>query len=130
MENAINLVFSSPPEGVSDEDFNAWYDEHLHELLTVPGFVAAQRYRLSPWNADPDAPSEFRYLAVFELEGDLETIMAEMERMRMSRPDLYIELKKTDTTPPPIPEWWSRIQWASWHCEPIGERTVEKGDSR
>jgi hypothetical protein len=122
MPKTINLVFSEPPPDVSDEEFNRWYDEHLDEILSVPGFVSAQRFQIEPWTADPDAPAQHRFLAVFELDGDLATIMAEMERMKMSRPDLYIELKKTDTRGPAIPEWWDRIRWASWHCVALGDR--------
>jgi hypothetical protein len=27
-------VFSTPGEGVSDEEFDRWYDEHLDEILS------------------------------------------------------------------------------------------------
>lgn len=123
MPQTINLVFSEPPDGVTEEEFNAWYDAHLHEILSVPGFVAAQRYRIEPWSEQPE---RFRFLAVFELEGDLDTIMAEMERMRMSRPELYIEMKKTDTKGPPIPDWWPNIRFSSWHCNALGERVESR----
>ncbi len=125
MPQTINLVFSEPPEGVTEEEFNAWYDAHLDETLSVPGFVAAQRFRLDPWSEHPE-DQQFRFLAVFELEGELEAIMAEMERMRMSRPELYIEMKKTDTKGPPIPAWWPDIRWGSWHCRALGERVERR----
>ncbi len=125
MPQTINLVFSEPPEGVTEEEFNAWYDAHLDEILSVPGFVAAQRFRLEQWSEHPE-DERFRFLAVFELDGDLETIMAEMERMRMSRPELYIEMKKTDTKGPPIPAWWPDIRWGSWHCRALGERVERR----
>jgi hypothetical protein len=127
MPQTVNLVFSEPPEGVTEEEFNAWYDAHLSEILSVPGFVAAQRYRIEPWSADPDEQVRFRFLAVFELNGELETIMAEMERMRLSRPELYMAMKETDTVGPPIPAWWPEIRWASWHCKALGDR-VEAPD--
>jgi hypothetical protein len=122
MQRSLNLVFSQPPEGVSDEEYNAWYDAHLVEILTVPGFVGAQRFRLAAMTDDPDAPSTFGYLAIFELEGELETVMAEMEKAGMSRSELYVELKKTDTTGPPLPAYWHDIRFASWNCTPLGER--------
>ena len=37
---------ASLPTGSRDEEFNRWYDPHLDEILVVPGFVSAQRYRL------------------------------------------------------------------------------------
>ena len=42
----LHLVFSKPPESVSDEEFNRWYDAHLDEILAVPGFRSAKRFRL------------------------------------------------------------------------------------
>jgi hypothetical protein len=122
MQKSLNLVFSQPPEGVTDEEYNRWYDAHLVEILTVPGFVGAQRFRLSVMTDDPDAPSTFGYLAIFEIEGDLETVMAEMEAAGMSRSELYIEMKKTDTRGPALPSYWDRIRFASWNCTPLGER--------
>jgi hypothetical protein len=125
MPKTISLVFSEPPEGVSDDEYNDWYDAHLEEILSVPGFVAAQRFRMRPWSDAPGTDGPFRFLAVFELDGEVDTIMAEMERMRLSRPELYIELKKTDRKGPPIPDWWSGIRFASWHCEALGDRVEE-----
>ena len=46
MSENLHLVFSKPPEGISDESYNQWYDSHLSEILVVPGFVSARRYRL------------------------------------------------------------------------------------
>lgn len=122
MASTINLVFSEPPEGVSEDEFNAWYDEHLSEILSVPGFVSAQRFRIHPWSEDPDEPVRYRFLAMFELDGDLETIMAEMERMNLSRPELYTKMKREDPSPPAIPDWWTSIRWQSWHCLALGDR--------
>jgi hypothetical protein len=46
MTENLHLVFSKPPEAISDEEYNRWYDFHLGEILVVPGFVSARRYRL------------------------------------------------------------------------------------
>ena len=37
------VVLSRPPEDVSDDTYNDWYDTHVREILALPGFVAAQR---------------------------------------------------------------------------------------
>lgn len=61
-------VFSNPADG-READYNLWYDDvHLGEVLQVPGFVAASRFRLAP---DPagKAPTH-AYLAVYEMEVD------------------------------------------------------------
>jgi len=67
----IFAVFTAPVEGQEDE-YNRWYDEqHLSDVLRVPGVVAAQRYDLAhpgPGGAEP----AHRYLAIYEIEGDPE----------------------------------------------------------
>ncbi|WP_292685939.1 DUF4286 family protein [Novosphingobium sp.] len=69
----IVLTNSTPGD---DAAFNAWYDDvHLPDVLAVPGFVAAQRFRL----ADHPAlkPSPFRYAAIYEvLAGEAESAFA------------------------------------------------------
>ena len=37
MSENLHLVFSKPPETISDEEYNRWYDFHLGEILVVPG---------------------------------------------------------------------------------------------
>jgi hypothetical protein len=84
----VLLVLTNPAPGRED-DFNAWYDEHHlpQALERVAGRVAAQRYRLTSaqrenqWLAavpgrsqeDEQQPEQWlpwRYLALYELEGD------------------------------------------------------------
>ena len=48
MSQYVHLVFSDPPSGVSDDEFNAWYDGHVQEILAVPGFESVRRYAISP----------------------------------------------------------------------------------
>jgi hypothetical protein len=53
--NAMNVA----PE--AEDDFNAWYDEeHLPALWTVPGTLAARRYKSSD--------GSHRYVAIYHLE--------------------------------------------------------------
>jgi hypothetical protein len=68
MTNAILVVHTNPVDGREDE-YNTWYDkQHLPDVLAVPGFVSATRYRLSDAQLIPLAG--FRYLAIYEIEGD------------------------------------------------------------
>ena len=61
------LVFTNAVEG-RDDEFNDWYDTiHLKEVLEVPEFTAAQRYRLGDGQLFPDQPH--RYLAIYEYAG-------------------------------------------------------------
>lgn len=77
-ERHVFVVLTNAVEG-QDDVFNKWYDEqHLPDVLAVPGFVAAQRYELgSTQMADP-ALATHKYLALYEVEGDLATAVANL----------------------------------------------------
>lgn len=60
------VALSNPASGREDE-YNAWYNgQHLHDVLAVPGFVAAQRFKVVDDNAQP----AHRYLAIYDIESD------------------------------------------------------------
>ena len=61
-----------------EQEFNTWYDQqHLADVLRIPGFVAAQRFKL----AQPDSSLPGRYLALYELETqDPQAALAELTR--------------------------------------------------
>jgi hypothetical protein len=64
-------VFTNPTPG-QEAEFNRWYDEdHLADVIEVPGFVAATRFRLAAdqFPGNP-APPTHRYLALYEIETD------------------------------------------------------------
>jgi len=68
MAKQILVVVTNPAPGREDE-YNKWYsDQHLGDVLKVPGFIAAQRFKLT----FPDAkkPLVGPYLAIYELEAD------------------------------------------------------------
>jgi hypothetical protein len=66
MGKYVFVVFSAAAAGREDE-FNRWYDgQHVRDVLNVPGFVAAQRFRL----AQPPDGSSAPYLALYEMETD------------------------------------------------------------
>jgi hypothetical protein len=71
MARHVFLVFSNPVPG-KEEEFNSWYDNiHIHEALTSPGFVGAQRYRISDDQVMPAAAEKLpRYLTVYEVDTD------------------------------------------------------------
>jgi hypothetical protein len=61
------VVLSNPVDGREDE-YNRWYDEvHIHEMVQVPGFVSAQRYRIDPVFVGSPA---HRYAALYDMETD------------------------------------------------------------
>ena len=121
MGQNLQIVFSALPESVTDEEFSEWYDAHLPEILSIPGFVSARRFRLEPVVVDAAEPVSYRYLAMYEIEGDTETLLAEMEKRRLGTVDSYAERKALGDDGPQLPEWWSRARFASWNCIALGE---------
>jgi hypothetical protein len=113
MPKNIHLVYSKPPDDLSDDEFNRWYDPHLDEILVVPGFVAAQRYTLEPQVNTHGLDLPFRYLSLYELEGDVDTIMKDLDEEAASG-----RMK--------LPDWFPETTFASWNARPIGERAVAK----
>jgi hypothetical protein len=60
------VVLTNPVAGREDE-YNVWYNEqHLHDVLAVPGFVGAQRFAA----VDQEAKLSHKYLAIYEMETD------------------------------------------------------------
>ena len=72
----IVLTNSTPGD---DDAFNHWYDMvHLTDVLAVPGFVAAQRFRLV--DSPGLAAYPYRYCAIYEvLAREAEAAFAELE---------------------------------------------------
>ncbi len=109
MSNNLMLVFSNPVAG-QDDQYNAWYDDiHLGDVLDVPGVVGAKRYDLvempSPGGAPVPAPSH-RYLAVYELDGDPASVMAEL-MVRTESGEMVID-ESFDVTSVALTVWRSR----------------------
>jgi len=62
----VFLVYTNPMSDEQDAEFNDWYtNTHLAEIVAIPGFASATRYRVTGPNA---AGATHRYLAIYELE--------------------------------------------------------------
>ena len=109
MSENLHLVFSKPPERISDEQYNQWYDFHLGEILVVPGFVAARRYRLESVRGT-NSPAKYSFLSAYELEGAPSKVMAELDKEVASR---RMQL----------PDWFPEIAFASFNCYSHGNAT-------
>ena len=60
------IVLTNAAKG-RDDEFNDWYDNrHLADVLAVPGFVGAQRFRLEPAAGN----TAWSYLAIYDMETD------------------------------------------------------------
>ena len=65
MRRGVYVVQARPVTPEREREFNDWYDDtHIPELLAVPGFVSARRYRRVGDGGGPE------YLAVYEIEAD------------------------------------------------------------
>ena len=77
MPKGIMVVQARPVDPSREDEFNEWYTKvHLPELLDVPGFTRARRYKISPTGADPEVRE---YVTVYEIDADdLHAPMAEL----------------------------------------------------
>ena len=124
MAGNLQIVFSRFPDSVTEDEFNEWYDAHLPEILSIPGFVSAQRYRLDPVVVDADVPVRYRFMALYEVEGDPDALLEEMQKMSLGTRDSYADLKAVDDSGPALPSWWDEVRFASWNCIAMGERVT------
>jgi hypothetical protein len=61
------LVFTNPVEGAEDA-YNSWYNEqHLADVVKVPGYVKAERFKFAPVGG---GEPQHRYLAIYTVETD------------------------------------------------------------
>lgn len=64
------VVLSNPTTPGQEAEYNEWYNKiHIPDVLNVPGFVAAQRFKLAEAQFG-DGPHAHRYLALYEIETD------------------------------------------------------------
>jgi len=77
MPKGIMVVQSRPTDPSREDEFNEWYSKvHLPELLDVPGFTRARRYKVAA-GADPAVRE---YVTVYEIEAD--DLHAPMKELR------------------------------------------------
>lgn len=125
MARYLHLVFSQPPEGVTDVDYDTWYDAHVDEILSVPGWESVRRYRIQPV-VGVEGAQPFRYVAVYELSVEPPIAVAALEQAGMGNADSYVALKGEEdgSGPLPLPGWFASVVFGSWNCEAVGERIV------
>ena len=78
MAEYVFVVYSNPVKGREDE-YNDWYsNQHLSDLLVIPGIVSAKRFVLSDTQASP-SPQSYHYMSIYNIEtGDPQGIMNEL----------------------------------------------------
>ncbi len=99
------VVFSNPVSSKEDT-YLKWYEgQHIHDLLRIPGFVAAQFFKLS--DAQLDGKQPHRYMMIWEIETDnlpavFADVRARLEDGRTVFTDAFDYSTYTSTTMHPI----------------------------
>lgn len=100
-----------------EEEFNRWYNtEHVPDVLKLPAFKAARRYRLHESQREPGPGMRMQrtppwtYLCIYEIEGDV--------------PELHREVSATLHLRTQSPALLGDHQ--AWVWTPIGERIVKR----
>ena len=105
------LVLSRPPDEVSDDAYNDWYDTHVREILELPGFVAAERLTLQFVSATSEPPERFTFLTRYEISGSFEDAWAELRAA-------------VDGGHMTFASWFGDVVSQGWRCTPIGDRVT------
>jgi hypothetical protein len=111
MAKHVLVVLSNAVDG-ADEKFNDWYtNTHIGDVLKVPGFVAAQRFKLSEAQLG-GGETPYRYLALYEVDS---ADLAATGSALTGGSDMYIDpaLDRSRTT--------------AWFYTPITGRAEAKG---
>jgi hypothetical protein len=86
MQECVLVVKTNPVAGREDE-YNDWYtNQHLADVLKVPGFKAARRFKL----AQDNASAQWKYLAIYEFVSDNVADTLAALNARAGTPDMVI----------------------------------------
>lgn len=121
MPDNVYAVFSKPPEGVSWDEYDAWYGFHARENVQTPHFTGVQRYQVEPIvvgtgvgskrsSVDPGA-IRYQHLAVFEFKGEIADVRAHLNS-RVEGGDIV------------LPPWFMQVPFSTWSCKPLGDRIL------
>ena len=109
MDQYLNIVLSQAPLGVSDVEFNTWYDRHLLEILAIPGYVAARRYAIA--QAGAAIEQKFTYMSLYQLNRPPAEVAPAMDAAVASGVMQF-------------PSWFDQIQFLSWDGTAVGEKVT------
>jgi len=86
MTRYVYMIMTAPKEG-QEAAFNTFYEQqHIPDVLRVPGFVGCRRLRLS--SELPSSEGAAPYVALYDIEtDDLPGAIAELRR-RLGTPDM------------------------------------------
>jgi tRNA A37 threonylcarbamoyladenosine biosynthesis protein TsaE len=105
MADKLYLVFSKPPERISNDEYLRWYEEHARENIQSPGFLSTRRYAITPARGE----ARLTHLALYEYEGEQDRWREDLDG-RIDRGDIV------------LPDWFDEITFESWDCQALTER--------
>ena len=84
------VVLSNPTTPGQEAEYNEWYNKiHIPDVLNVPGFVAAQRFKVADTQLGDGTPAH-RYLALYEIDtDDIKGSLKELQK-RVGTDDMVI----------------------------------------
>lgn len=86
MKKCVLVVLSNPVAG-REAEFNDWYsNQHLADVLKVPGFLSAQRFKLG----QEGSGAAWQYLAIYEFEAADPAEALAVLTARAGSPDMVI----------------------------------------
>ncbi len=96
MKHCVLMVLSNPVPG-REAEYNQWYtNQHLSDVLQVPGFKTAQRFSLVTADTDAnsdhhtDTTSGWKYLAIYEFEAEDPQVSMAALMARAGSPDMVL----------------------------------------
>lgn len=108
MAKNVLVVLSNAVDG-QDQAFNDWYTKtHLQDVIGIPGYVAAQRFRRADTQLGNAADLPYAYLAIYEVETD----------------DLPATAKALTSTEMYIDPSLDRGSTVAWFYTPVTERVA------
>ena len=71
MQEFTLVVYSNPAEG-KEAEYNDWYNnQHLADVVSVPGYISARRCKLSAFKLDDVTPDpDYRYVAFYTIHSE------------------------------------------------------------
>lgn len=108
MPDHIYTVMAQPPDDVPFDEFTRWFDVHVGQIMELPGWVAAERFKIDFVRGSFDPPP-FSYLVRYEIEGSFEAAWSELR-------------KAVDGGRMEMAEWFSRMAVCGWSGIPDADR--------
>jgi hypothetical protein len=102
MPKGVFVVLTSASTPEQDTAFNDWYSNvHLGEVVQVPGIVSARRFKIASTQTADDASlgTDDTYLAIYELDGDFETVAKEIPERATGGTFTMTDTIRTDPLP-------------------------------